>query len=78
MPVPAAYKTVPQDALYLEFSRSEGSPSRWPLDKLDTTPNDQGEVNFMRPIAINEPLCIKWRTHIGTEVAKLLGLPGMT
>lgn len=77
MPIPAIYNTVPHDALYLEFPRSEGTSSRWPLDRLDATPNDQGEVNFMRPIANNEPLCIKWRTQIGNEVARLLGLPGM-
>lgn len=62
-------------AIYLEFPRTDGSSTKWPLDKLDPTPV-QNEVNFMRPIALNEPLSLKWRIQIGREVAKLLGHSG--
>ncbi|KAF8582734.1 hypothetical protein K439DRAFT_1391266 [Ramaria rubella] len=59
-------------AVYLEFTRSDGSPEKWPVDKLDSTPVG-GEVNFMRPIAHSESLSLKWRSQVGREVARLLG-----
>jgi hypothetical protein len=62
-------------AIYLEFPRSDGSSSKWPLDKLDPTPVNN-EVNFMRPVDHKEPLSLKWRVQIGREVAKLLGHAG--
>ncbi|KAF8517990.1 hypothetical protein BU17DRAFT_49021 [Hysterangium stoloniferum] len=58
---------------YLEFPRTDGSPQKWPVDKLDSTPSG-GEVNFMLPIPFDDPLSIKWRIQVGREVAKLLGL----
>ncbi|KAF8492491.1 hypothetical protein JB92DRAFT_3002743 [Gautieria morchelliformis] len=63
---------MPGKAYYLEFPRTDGSSTKWPLDKLDPTPVDN-EVNFMRPIGREEALSLKWRTQIGQEVAKLLG-----
>ena len=63
------------EAIYLEFPRTDGSSTRWPLDKLDPTPTNN-EVNFMRPIDRKEALSLKWRLQIGREVAKLLGRAG--
>ena len=66
---------MPGEAIYLEFPRTDGSSARWPLEKLDPTPVNN-EVNFMRPVATEEALSLKWRTQIGREVAQLLGHAG--
>lgn len=59
----------------LHFTRSDGTSSKWP-DKLDPTPFG-GEVNYMKPIDLNESLSVRWRSTIGREVAKLLGYKGI-
>lgn len=58
------------------FPRSDGSSERWPTHKLDDTPNEQGEINFMKYLDHDDPSNIKWRSQTGREVAKLLGNPG--
>ena len=67
---------LPPDAVMVKFPRSDGSSGTWPPEterKIDK----EGNVNYFRPVPLNEGLAIHWRRSVGVKVAEELGLPGM-
>ncbi|CAL1715091.1 unnamed protein product [Somion occarium] len=66
--------TLPDNPQWLEFPRSDGSKATWPRN-TEKVVDHEGQVNFMRTVGIDESLCIHWRKHVGTQVAKALGKP---
>ena len=67
---------IPPNAHFLDFERSDGDSFRWPLD---TTPiiDGEGQVNFMKPIGIDETAAVKWRLGVAQGLAIALKLPGI-
>ncbi|KAI0075301.1 hypothetical protein K474DRAFT_1664349 [Panus rudis PR-1116 ss-1] len=70
----ATTHTLPPNPHWLEFPRSDGSKKQWPTNTQKIV-DPQGHVNFMRPVGIDESLCIHWRRQAGIAVAKAMGLP---
>jgi hypothetical protein len=68
--------TIPQNAHFLDFTRSDGDSSRWPTDTTEVIDNE-GQVNFMKPVGIDDGPSIRWRVGVGQGVAKGLNLAGM-
>ena len=65
---------LPPNPTWVEFPRTDGDSSKWPPNQTKIVESD-GTVNWMRPVDIDESLCVKWRTEIGPRVAAVLGLP---
>ena len=59
----------------LGFPRTDGDSSLWPSNTRRIVDRD-GEVNYMHPLEIDDPQCIKWREDLGRLVAEKIGLPG--
>ena len=68
--------TVPPNAHFLDFERSEGDSSRWPSD-ITQIIDSEGQVNFMKPIGIDESHAVKWRLGVAQGLAIALKLPGI-
>jgi hypothetical protein len=66
---------LPANPAWVEFERSDGNESLWPSNTTRIV-DGEGHVNFMLPLDINEPMCIKWRTEVGAAVAVALRLLG--
>jgi hypothetical protein len=64
---------LPTNPILLDFPRSDGDPSNWPLNTTFRV-DDEGHVNYMREVAIDEPLSIKWRTEVGAILASRLNM----
>lgn len=65
---------LPPNPTWVEIPRSDGDESKWPQNTTRIVDNS-GEINWMRPVDIDESLCNKWRVEIGPRVAAVLGLP---
>ena len=65
----------PADARWIEFSRTDGSPDKWPV--FTTERDINGTINFFRPIHIDEKSAVDWRKKIGKHLAELLNYSGM-
>jgi hypothetical protein len=64
---------LPADPTFIDFPRSDGDPSQWPSNtapRVDT----EGHVNYMREVALDEPLAIKWRTDVGAALGSRLNM----
>ncbi|EIN05974.1 hypothetical protein PUNSTDRAFT_145371 [Punctularia strigosozonata HHB-11173 SS5] len=67
-------RKLPTNPHYLEFKRTDGSERNWPTNTTKTV-DAEGNVNYMRPIPLDESACIGWRCGIGAGVALLMKLP---
>ncbi|OSD04794.1 hypothetical protein PYCCODRAFT_1406971 [Trametes coccinea BRFM310] len=66
--------TLPDNLSWLEFPRSDGDPSVLPKNTKQVVDSD-GQVNFMRPVPLDESLAIGWRVSVGAALATRMGLP---
>ena len=67
---------LPENPTWIEFMNSDGSASRLPPeDKTRPIVDEEGHVNYYRPIPLDESTAIYWRTTIGGEIAKRLNYP---
>ncbi|CCM01806.1 uncharacterized protein FIBRA_03873 [Fibroporia radiculosa] len=67
-------KSIPDDATWIEFPRSDGDASLLPTN-TERIVDAEGCVNFMRPVLIDEGAAATWRIGIGAHLAKRMGLP---
>ncbi|KAI0083928.1 hypothetical protein BDY19DRAFT_974809 [Irpex rosettiformis] len=65
--------TLPPNPEWVDFPRTDGDQSTWPTNT--TRIINGGEVNFFRPVDIDESLGIMWRKVLGIKVADALGFP---
>ncbi|KAI9064803.1 hypothetical protein FKP32DRAFT_1757175 [Trametes sanguinea] len=70
----AGSHTLPDNPSWLEFPRSDGDPSALPKNTKQVVDSD-GQVNFMRPVPLDESLAIGWRVSVGAALATRMGLP---
>lgn len=67
--------TLPANVVYVEFPRSDGDSSTWPIE-TERKVDREGNVNYYQPVELNESTAILWRKGAGGKVAEVLGLPG--
>ncbi|KAI6164586.1 hypothetical protein EDD17DRAFT_1561350 [Pisolithus thermaeus] len=65
---------LPANPTYIDFSISDGDPSQWPTNTTRVV-DSEGHVNYMRPVPLDESLCIKWRCEVGASLAVRLNKP---
>ncbi|KAI0358030.1 hypothetical protein OH77DRAFT_1421305 [Trametes cingulata] len=70
----AGAHTLPDNPEWLEFPRSDGDPSVLPKNTKQVV-DSEGQVNFMRPVPLDESLAIGWRVSVGAQLAVRMGLP---
>ncbi|PPQ96276.1 hypothetical protein CVT26_005663 [Gymnopilus dilepis] len=66
--------TLPPDAEYLEFPRSDGTVTTWPGNTTRVV-DHEGCVNYYDPLGLNHGQHIRWRILIGEAVALEHGYP---
>ncbi|KAJ7066548.1 hypothetical protein C8F01DRAFT_1019945 [Mycena amicta] len=65
---------LPNNPLYIDFLRSDGDRRTWPSHTTEVV-DDEGNVNFMRAVPLDEPLAVKWRTGVGDAIAMHFNYP---
>lgn len=66
---------LPPNPIWVSFPRSDGDSKNWPPNRTCVVDNE-GNVNWMRAVGINESLSIHWRKSVGPKIAEVLGLVG--
>ena len=66
---------LPDNPSWLEFPRSDGDPAQLPKNTTKVV-DSEGQVNFMRPVGMEESLTNLWRVNIGSHLAIRMQLPG--
>ena len=66
--------SLPPNAVYVEFPRTDGDSKTWPTTAEREIDGD-GNVNYFRPVSIDESLAINWRKAVGPKIAEVMGLP---
>ena len=64
---------LPDNPVWVDIPRSDGG-AQLPTNTERIVDSD-GQVNYMRPVSIDEALSIMWRNQIGPRIAAVLGLP---
>ncbi|KAI6113028.1 hypothetical protein F5141DRAFT_1111093 [Pisolithus sp. B1] len=65
---------LPANPTYIDFPISDGDPGQWPTNTTRVV-DSEGHVNYMRPVPLDESLCIKWRCEVGASLAVRLNKP---
>lgn len=65
---------MPPNPVWVEIPRTDGDEKLWPKNTTRIV-DRSGEVNFMRPVPLDESLCLHWRKLVGLKVAEALGMP---
>ena len=71
----SALEPPPADARWIEFPRTDGGRDKWPVFTNERDTN--GNINFFRPMHIDEKSAVDWRKKIGKHLAELLHYSGM-
>ncbi|KAI6041303.1 hypothetical protein EDC04DRAFT_2670256 [Pisolithus marmoratus] len=65
---------LPANPTYIDFPISDGDVDQWPTNTTRIV-DSEGHVNYMRPVPLDESLCIKWRCEVGASLAVRLNKP---
>ncbi|KAH9913925.1 uncharacterized protein B0H18DRAFT_1047122 [Fomitopsis serialis] len=65
---------LPDNPEWITFPRSDGDPGALPKNTQRIV-DSKGEVNYMRPVQLDEGQAINWRVNVGAQVANLLNYP---
>ncbi|KAI1793512.1 hypothetical protein LXA43DRAFT_1001067 [Ganoderma leucocontextum] len=65
---------LPDNPSWLEFPRSDGDPAQLPKNTTKVV-DSEGQVNYMRPVGMEESLANLWRVTIGNQLAIRMQLP---
>lgn len=66
--------TLPSSLTWITIQNTDGDISRWPKNTIHEPDND-GYVNSMRPVSIEDGVAIRWRIVIGEALAQMLRYP---
>ena len=66
--------TTTANPKWIEIEVSDADPCRWP-DNMSSRPDEEGNVNFFRTIAVEHDAAKKWRVAIGQALAEMLEYP---
>ncbi|EJF64098.1 hypothetical protein DICSQDRAFT_153218 [Dichomitus squalens LYAD-421 SS1] len=67
-------RTLPENPSWIEFPRSDGSAAALPKNTTKVV-DSEGQVNYMRPVDVDESLSIMWRVAVGSQLAIRMQLP---
>ncbi|EMD38934.1 hypothetical protein CERSUDRAFT_104223 [Gelatoporia subvermispora B] len=70
----AAGSVLPPNPTWVEFPRSDGVESTWPLNTTRVV-DHEGHVNYMQSTDLSEKVAVNWRNAVGAKVASGMGLP---
>ncbi|TFK29704.1 hypothetical protein FA15DRAFT_752501 [Coprinopsis marcescibilis] len=59
---------VPENPIFVDFERSDGDPATWPKNVIRTVDNE-GQVNWMQHLPLDDPTALKWRLQVGKHIA---------
>ncbi|KAI0061010.1 hypothetical protein BV25DRAFT_1827253 [Artomyces pyxidatus] len=65
---------LPPNPVYLDFERTDGDANLLPTNTTRVV-DHEGQVNFMRPVGLEESANIHWRHQIAMKVAERMGKP---
>ncbi|KAJ7170508.1 hypothetical protein C8R43DRAFT_982000 [Mycena crocata] len=65
---------LPDNPAFIDFTRSDGDSTLWPQNTTRVI-DEEGCVNFMQPLGLDEPLSVKWRVGVGDAISVALKLP---
>lgn len=66
---------LPDNPTWIDFPRSDGNTNQLPKNTTKIV-DGEGQVNYMRPVGLDESLAIMWRVSVGAALAPKLGYPG--
>ncbi|KAJ7116061.1 hypothetical protein C8R44DRAFT_221096 [Mycena epipterygia] len=66
---------LPANPAFIDFPRSDGDSGLWPQNTTQEL-DEEGCVNFMQHVNLDEPIAIKWRVGVGDAISVALKLPG--
>lgn len=69
------FEPPPADALWIEFPKTDGDRNKWPVFAGER--DNDGMVNFFRPVDINERSAVDWRKKVGKHLAECRNLSSM-
>ena len=72
----ASGHALPANPVFLDFEKSDGDTKQWPTNTKEVV-NAEGQVNYMKPLGLEESSNIHWRCQIAMKVAERLGRPCM-
>ncbi|KAJ6584087.1 hypothetical protein DFH09DRAFT_1029000 [Mycena vulgaris] len=64
---------LPPNLTFIDFPRSDGDPTYWPQNTTRKV-DEKGNVNYMQPVGLDEPLSVKWRVGAGDAISEALKL----
>ena len=65
----------PADARWIEIPKTDGHRDKWPV--FTSERDKDGNINFFRPVHIDERSAVDWRKKVGKHLAELSNLPSM-
>lgn len=72
----ASGHALPSNPEYLDFGKTDGDAKQLPTNTREVVDTD-GQVNYMKPLGMDDSSNIHWRCQIAMKVAERLGRPGM-
>ena len=66
--------SLPPGCELLHFERSDGDSTHWPPNTVEVEDED-GNVNFYKPVPEQQGISLKWLNQIGQKVAEEMGMP---
>ncbi|KAH9169930.1 hypothetical protein EDB89DRAFT_2193152 [Lactarius sanguifluus] len=66
--------TLPPDPVYLDFGKSDGDTKQLPNNTKEVVGAD-GQVNYMKPLELDDSSNIHWRSQVAMKIAERLGRP---
>ena len=70
----AGGQTLPPNPEFLDFERTDGDAKQWPTNTKEVVDAD-GNVNYMKPLNLDDGPSIHWRCQLGMKIAERLGKP---
>lgn len=67
--------SLPPNPSYIDFPRTDGSPSTWPPNTTRVV-DHEGHVNFYQHVDLDHHQNKKWRASVGDAVSLGLKMPG--
>ena len=68
--------TLPPNPVYLDFEKTDGDPKQLPTNTTEVVDAD-GQVNYMKPVGLDDSSNVHWRCQVAVKVAERLGRPRM-
>ncbi|KAI9451685.1 hypothetical protein BJY52DRAFT_1125022 [Lactarius psammicola] len=65
---------LPPNPVYLDFGKSDGDTKQLPTNTREVVDAD-GQVNYMKPLELDDSSNIHWRSQVAMKVAERLGRP---